>query len=60
MVEEFACPKCFSQSVIFPDVPADDAFLRCRACGTIIATVSQFRELVECHLAPSGANFSGC
>ena len=60
MAEEFACPKCSSQSVVYPDVPADDEYVTCRACGTILATVSQFRQFVECHLVPSGAPFSGC
>jgi ribosomal protein S27E len=60
MTEEFACPKCFSQSVVYPDLPADDEYVTCRACGTILATVSQFRQFVECHPVPSGAPFSGC
>jgi len=60
MAEKFACPKCSSQSVVYPDVPADDEYVTCRACGTILATLSQFRQFVERHLVPSGAPFSGC
>jgi ribosomal protein S27E len=59
MAEEFACPKCSSQSVVYPDVLADDKYVTCRACGTLLATVLQFRRLIEGHV-PSGAPFSGC
>jgi uncharacterized Zn finger protein len=60
MAEEFACPNCSSQSVVYPDVPTDDEYVTCRACGTILATVSQFRRLVESLLLTSKAPVSGC
>ena len=60
MTEEFACPNCSSQSVVYPDDPDDDEYVVCRACGTILATVAQFRRFVEGQLVPSGAPLSGC
>ena len=60
MVKEFACPKCSSQSVVYPDIRADEEFVLCRTCGATIATLCQFRKLVECHFISSGAHFSGC
>ena len=60
MTEEFACPNCSSQSVVYPDDPDDDEYVVCRACGTVLATVAQFRRFVEGQLVPSGAPLSGC
>jgi ribosomal protein S27E len=60
MAEEFACPNCSSQSVVYPDAATDDEYVICRACGTNLATMSQFRQFVESHLLPSGAPLSGC
>jgi hypothetical protein len=60
MPEEFACPKCSCQSVIYPDLPEDDECVVCRSCGTVIATVSQFRRFIDRHPVHSGAPTTGC
>ena len=60
MLEEFACPKCSCQSVIYPDRSEGDEYVVCRACGTVLATVSQFRRFVERHPVRAGAATTGC
>jgi len=61
MTEEFTCPKCSSQSVIYPDLPEeDDEYVVCRGCGTILASVRQFRRFVERRPVRPGAVVTGC
>jgi NMD protein affecting ribosome stability and mRNA decay len=59
MPEEFTCPKCFCQSVIYPDVPDEDDYVVCRACGTVLAPLSQFRRFIE-RPVRSGEAVTGC
>jgi hypothetical protein len=47
MPEEFSCPNCRCQSVIYPDATDDDAGVVCRTCGMFLGTVAQFRRSVE-------------
>jgi len=47
MAEEFSCPNCHSQSVIYPSSSDEDERVLCRACGTVLATMAQFRYLIE-------------
>jgi transcription elongation factor Elf1 len=58
--EEFTCPKCSSQSVVYPTIAADDEFVTCRGCGAILATLGQFRRLIARRLLPKGTPVSGC
>jgi transcription elongation factor Elf1 len=60
MAEDFACPKCSSQSVVYPTVIKDDEYVTCRGCGAILATLAQFRRLVARCLSPPGSPNSGC
>lgn len=60
MPEEFACPKCSCQSVIYPDLPEEDEYVVCRGCGAILGSVKQFRRFVERHFVRPGASVSGC
>jgi hypothetical protein len=60
MAEDFACPKCSSQSVVYPTVIKDDEYVTCRGCGAILATLAQFRRLVARCLLPPGSPNSGC
>jgi transcription elongation factor Elf1 len=60
MPEEFACPNCNCQSVIYPQVPADQERVVCRACGTALASLSQFRRLIEGLPPRRGATATGC
>jgi transposase-like protein len=58
MSEEFACPTCRRQSVIYPDAREDDARVVCRTCGTSFGTLSQFRRFVERFTQGAGAGTS--
>jgi hypothetical protein len=58
--KEFACPKCASQSVVYPAIPADDEYVTCRGCGAVLATLAQFRRFIERHLLSRGDPVSGC
>jgi transcription elongation factor Elf1 len=60
MAEEFSCPNCNSQSVIYPDASDDDERVVCRACGTILATMAQFRNWIERRRPGREAMTSGC
>jgi transcription elongation factor Elf1 len=60
MPKEFACPNCNCPSVVLPQIPDDHERVVCRACGTTLASMSQFRHMVE-GLAPrSGTTTTGC
>jgi ribosomal protein S27E len=60
LTEEFACPKCSSQSVVYPTIPEDDEYVTCRGCGAVLATLGQFRRLVARRLMAAGTPVSGC
>jgi transcription elongation factor Elf1 len=60
MSEEFACPKCRRQSVIYPDATEDYARVVCRTCGTQLGTLAQFRRFVERPATKAGTETSGC
>jgi hypothetical protein len=60
MQKEFACPTCQSPSVIYPDRLGDNDKVLCRACGTPIATMAQFRRFIENHTARSELHSTGC
>jgi transcription elongation factor Elf1 len=60
LAEDFACPKCSSQSVVYPTIINDDEYVTCRGCGAILATLGQFRRLIARHLLPPGSPISGC
>jgi transcription elongation factor Elf1 len=59
LAEGFACPKCSSQSVVYPTVVQDDEYVTCRGCGAILATLAQFRKLIA-RLLPPDSPTSGC
>ena len=60
MPKEFACPNCNCPSVVYPQIPDGHERVMCRACGTALASLSQFRRMVE-GLAPrSGTTTTGC
>lgn len=60
LAEEFTCPKCSSQSVVYPTVAEDDAYVTCRGCGAVLATLAQFRRLVARRRLLKGGPVSGC
>lgn len=60
MSEEFTCPNCMCQSVIYPKNAADDERVTCRTCGTFLATLPQFRRLIEQRPRRHGIHTSGC
>jgi transcription elongation factor Elf1 len=60
MSKEFACPTCDCPSVVYPDTGKDDGHVTCRACGTFLATLAQFRHSVEGRLPRPGTQTSGC
>jgi len=60
MTEEFSCPKCSSQSVVYPATRNDDAYVTCRGCGAVIATLAQFRRFVSGRLISRETPLSGC
>jgi transcription elongation factor Elf1 len=60
LAEDFACPKCSSQSVVYPTVIKDDEYVTCRGCGAILATLAQFRRIVASCVQPPGSPNSGC
>jgi transcription elongation factor Elf1 len=60
LAEEFTCPKCSSQSVVYPTIVKDDEYVTCRGCGAILGTLAQFRKLVTRRLLSKGTPVSGC
>jgi ribosomal protein S27E len=60
LTEEFTCPKCSSQSVVYPASAKDDDDVTCRGCGANLGTLAQFRQLVARRLLSKGAPVSGC
>jgi len=60
MSEEFACPNCRRQSVIYSDMTEDHARVVCRTCGTFLGTLAQFRRFVERRFIGTGADTSRC
>jgi transcription elongation factor Elf1 len=60
LAEDFACPKCSSQSVVYPTIIKDNEYVTCRGCGAILATLAQFRRLIARRLLPPGSPISGC
>jgi len=60
MSEEFTCPNCHHQSVIYLDTSKDDAVVECRTCGKLLGTLAQFRRAVERHVLRDGGVVSRC
>ena len=60
MSDEFACPSCGSQSVVYPHAAEDDAGVVCRTCGAYLGTLAQFRRLVERVAARAAEATSRC
>jgi transcription elongation factor Elf1 len=59
MPKEFACPRCGSPSVVFPDEGKDDRIV-CGGCGAFLATRRQFRRIIDGPEKRSEAQTSGC
>jgi transcription initiation factor TFIIIB Brf1 subunit/transcription initiation factor TFIIB len=60
MSEEFACPNCRRQSVIYPQSVEDNARIVCRTCGTFLGTLASLRRFVERRASGGGAQTSRC
>jgi transcription elongation factor Elf1 len=60
MSDEFACPSCGRQSVVYPRAAEDDAGVVCRTCGAFLGTLSQFRRFVERVAARATVQTSRC
>jgi transcription elongation factor Elf1 len=60
MPDEFACPNCHCQSVVYPDDTADDDTVLCRSCGTVLGTLNQFRRYIERWTQNHGPFTTGC
>jgi transcription elongation factor Elf1 len=60
MVEEFACPECEHQSVVYPDAQEERGRVVCRSCGAFLGTLAQFRTFVVRHTTLLGTLLSGC
>jgi transcription elongation factor Elf1 len=60
MPQEFGCPNCNCQSVVYPQIPEDHERVVCRACGTTLASLSQFRRMVEGLPPRRGTTTTGC
>ena len=60
MSEDFACPNCQHQSVIYQDASKDDAIVECRTCGAVLGTLAQFRRFIERHVRRDGGVVSHC
>jgi transcription elongation factor Elf1 len=59
MMEEFACPNCRHQSVVYPDANEDRGRVVCRTCGAFLGTLAQFRHFVV-QRTTDGIILSGC
>jgi transcription elongation factor Elf1 len=59
MPKEYACPRCGSPSIIYPDEGKKDSVV-CGGCGAFLATRSQFRRLVEPREARFETQTTGC
>jgi hypothetical protein len=60
MSEEFACPNCERQSVVYPHGAEDDARVVCRTCGTFLGTLAQFRRFIERRSSAAAIETSRC
>ena len=40
---DFACGKCGSVAVVYPDQLSDDAPVKCHRCRTVLCTLAEFR-----------------
>ena len=60
MPQEIACPNCNCPSVVYPQIPEDHERVVCHACGTTLASMSQFRRLVEVLAPRNGPMTTGC
>ena len=47
MLNQYACKRCGSPSVIFPKVVKPEATIRRQKCNVVICTVADFRDLME-------------
>jgi transcription elongation factor Elf1 len=59
MGSEFACPRCESPSVAYPD-QGEEGGVVCAGCGAFLATRSQFRRIIERWEMRSEVQTSGC
>ena len=61
VTDEFTCPSCGSQSVCYPERTQMWRIVTCRACGTKLGTLAEFRRFVHCHtVLPASGVVSGC
>jgi hypothetical protein len=60
MPKDFACPRCDSPSIVYPEMRDDDGHVVCGGCGKFLATCGQFRRLVEQRERCSAVHTSGC
>jgi hypothetical protein len=59
MGSEFACARCDSPSIAYPDEGEEDRIV-CAGCGAFLATRTQFRRLIERREKSSEIRTSGC
>lgn len=59
MANELNCPSCESPSVIYPE-SSEDGPVVCAACGRFLATLRQYRRLLQRDAGRSGLQTSGC
>jgi predicted RNA-binding Zn-ribbon protein involved in translation (DUF1610 family) len=59
MGSEFACPRCGSPSIAYPDEGEEDRVV-CTGCGAFLATRTQFRRLIERREKSSEIRTTGC
>jgi hypothetical protein len=59
MGSEFACPRCDSPSIAYPDEGEEDRVV-CAGCGAFLATRTQFRRLIERREKSSEIRTTGC
>jgi transcription elongation factor Elf1 len=60
MSQEFACPNCRRQSVVYADAAEDDARVVCRTCGTFLGMLTQLRRFLERRAPGPNVQTSGC
>jgi hypothetical protein len=59
MGSEFACRRCESPSIAYPD-EGEEGRVVCDGCGAFLATRSEFRRLIERREMRSEVQTSGC
>jgi hypothetical protein len=59
MANDLNCPSRESPSVVYPE-SSDDGAVVCAACGRFLATLGQYRRLLQRDAGRSGMRTSGC